>query len=49
VENVIRVIKILNVLSDAYRNRCKNHNIKTDIISGIVNMKMEKRNMKKPA
>jgi len=49
VENVIRETKIFKVLSDTYRNRHKNHSIKTGIISGIVNMKMEKRNMKKAA
>jgi len=45
VECVIREIKIFKVLSDTYRNRCENHSIKT----GIANMKMEKRNMKKAA
>lgn len=49
VENVIREVKIFNILSDIYRNRRKNHNIKTNIIAGIVNMKTEKRNMKKAA
>jgi hypothetical protein len=49
VECVIRVTNIFKVLSDTYRNRRKNHNIKTDIISGIVNMKVEKRNIKKAA
>ncbi len=49
VENVIREMKIFKVLSDTYRNRRKNHSIKTNIISGIVNMKVEKRNIKKAA
>jgi len=49
VENVIRDMKIFNILSDTYRNRCKNHSIKTNIIAGIVNMKTEKRNMKNAA
>ena len=49
VENVIREIKIFKVLSYTYRNRHKNHSIKTNIISGIVNMKMEYRNLKKAA
>ena len=49
VENVIRETKIFNILSDTYRNRRKNHSIKTNIIAGIVNMKTEKRNMKNAA
>ena len=46
VENVIREVKIFKILSDIYRNRRKNHNIKTNIVAGIVNMKVEKRNRK---
>ena len=49
VENVIRETKIFKILSDTYRNRRKNHCIKTNIIAGIVNMKTEKRNMKNAA
>ncbi len=49
VENVIRETKIFKVLSNTYRNRHKNHSIKTNIISGIVNMKMEERSIKKTA
>ena len=48
-ENVIRDIKIFKVMSDTYRNRCKGHNIKINIIAGIVNMKTEKRLLKKAA
>lgn len=43
VENTIREIKIFKIMSNTYRNRRKNHNIKVNIISGIVNMKIEKR------
>jgi len=46
VENVIREVKIFKILSDSYRNRRKNHSIKTNIVAGIVNMKVEKRNRK---
>ncbi len=46
VENVIREIKIFKVLSESYRNRRRSHSIKTNIIAGIVNMKVEKRNRK---
>jgi hypothetical protein len=46
VENVIREVKIFKILSDSYRNRRKNHGIKTNIVAGIVNMKVEKRNRK---
>jgi len=46
VENVIREIKIFKILSDSYRNRRRNHGIKTNIVAGIVNMKVEKRNRK---
>ena len=45
-ENVIREVKIFKILSDSYRNRRKNHGIKTNIVAGIVNMKVEKRNRK---
>ena len=45
-ENVIREVKIFKILSDIYRNRRKNHNIKTNIVAEIVNMKVEKRNRK---
>jgi len=44
VENVIREVKIFKILSESYRNRRKNHSIKTNIVAGIVNMKVEKRN-----
>jgi hypothetical protein len=37
-------VKIFKILSDSYRNRRKNHSIKTNIVAGIVNMKVEKRN-----
>jgi hypothetical protein len=47
VECVVRETETFRILSYIYRNRCKNHSIKTGIISGTVNMKMEKRNMKK--
>jgi hypothetical protein len=46
VENVIREVKIFKILSDSYRNRRKNYSIKTNIVAGIVNMKVEKRNRK---
>ena len=46
VENVIRELKIFKILSETYRNRRRNHGIKTNIVAGIVNMKVEKRNMK---
>jgi hypothetical protein len=46
VENVIREVKIFEILSDSYRNRRKNYGIKTNIVAGIVNMKVEKRNRK---
>jgi hypothetical protein len=49
VENVIREMKIFKILSDTYRNRRRGLGIKTNIIAGIVNMKTEKRNMKKAA
>lgn len=49
VENVIREIKIFKVVSDTYRNRRKGHNVKVSIIAGIVNMKTEKRLLKKAA
>lgn len=49
VENVIREVKIFNILSDTYRNRRRKHGIKTNIIAGLVNMKTEKRNMKNAA
>ena len=45
-ENVIREVKIFKILSDSYRNRRKNYSIKTNIVAGIVNMKVEKRNRK---
>jgi hypothetical protein len=41
-ENIIREIKIFKFLSDIYRNRRKNHSIKTNITAGPVNMKTEK-------
>lgn len=46
VENVIRELKIFKILSETYRNRRRNHGIKTNIVAGIVNMKVKKRNMK---
>ena len=46
VENVIREVKIFKILSETYRNRRRNHGIKTNIVAGIVNMKVKKRNMK---
>lgn len=49
VENVIREIKIFRVVSDIYRNRRRGHGIKISIIAGIVNMKTEKRLLKKAA
>lgn len=49
VENVIREVKIFKILSETYRNRRRNHGIKTNIIAGIVNMKVEKRNIKQAA
>lgn len=49
VENVIRDMKIFKVVSDTYRNRRKGHNVKVSIIAGIVNMKTEKRLLKKAA
>ncbi|MCP4474224.1 MAG: transposase family protein [Gammaproteobacteria bacterium] len=49
VENVIRETEIVKILSETYRNRRSGHGIKTNIIAGIVNMKVEKRNMKKVA
>jgi hypothetical protein len=49
VENVIREIKIFKVVSDIYRNRRRGHGIKINIIAGIVNMKTEKRLLKKAA
>lgn len=49
VENIIRETKIFKILSDIYRNRRKNHSIKTNIIAGLVNMKIEKRTMKNAA
>ncbi len=49
VENVIRDIKIFRVVSDTYRNRRRGHGIKINIIAGIVNMKTEKRLLKKAA
>lgn len=49
VENVIREIKIFRAVSDTYRNRCRGHGIKINIIAGIVNMKTEKRLLKKAA
>ena len=45
-ENVIREVKIFKILSETYRNRRRDHGIKTNIIAGIVNMKVEKRNMR---
>lgn len=49
VENVIREVKIFKILSESYRNRRRGHGIKTNIIAGIVNMKVEKRNIKQAA
>ncbi|NER06128.1 MAG: transposase family protein [Okeania sp. SIO3C4] len=49
VENVIGETKIFKILSNVYRNRRRDHNIKTNIIAGIINMKNEKRNMKEAA
>lgn len=49
VENVIRETKIFKILSETYRNRRRGHGIKTNIIAGIVNMKVEKRTVKQAA
>ncbi|MGE0087836.1 MAG: transposase family protein [Desulfococcaceae bacterium] len=49
VENVIREIKILKIISDIYRNRHRGHNIKMNIAAGIVNMKTEKRLLRNAA
>jgi hypothetical protein len=49
VENVIREVKTFKILSETYRNRRRDHGIKTNIIAGIVNMKVEKRNIKQTA
>jgi len=43
VENTIREIKIFKIMADPYRNRRKGHNIKLNIIAGIVNRKIENR------
>ena len=39
VENVIAEIKVFKILSERYRNKRKGHNIKVNIISGLINMK----------
>lgn len=39
VENKIRDIKIFKILSDTYRNFQKKHNMRLNIIAGIVNLK----------
>ena len=46
VEHVIREVKVFKILSETYRNRRRNHGIKMNIVAGIVNMKVEKRNMR---
>lgn len=43
VENTIREVKIFRIMADTYRNRRKGHNIKLNIIAGIVNRKIERR------
>ena len=49
VEHVIREVKVFKIMSETYRNRLDGHNIKKNIISGIVNMKVEARKMKQAA
>jgi hypothetical protein len=46
---VIREVKVFKIMSETYRNRLDGHNIKKNIISGIVNMKVEARKMKQAA
>jgi hypothetical protein len=46
VEHVIREVKVFKIMSETYRNRLKGHNIKKNIISGIVNMKIAERKMR---
>jgi len=48
VEHTIREVKIFKIMSDVYRNRHKGHNIKVNIIAGIVNLKLDQRENKKP-
>ena len=48
-EYVIREVKIFKIISDTYINRHRGHGIKVNIIAGIVNMKTEKRLLKKAA
>lgn len=39
VENKIREIKIFRIMSETYRNFQKKHNLRFNIIAGIVNLK----------
>jgi hypothetical protein len=39
VENIIKDLKIFKILFDRFRNKRKRHNLKFNIIAGIVNMK----------
>ena len=41
VENTIREVKIFRIMADLYRNRRKGHDLKFNIIAGIVNRKTE--------
>ncbi|GBC60256.1 IS5/IS1182 family transposase [Desulfonema ishimotonii] len=49
VGNTIREIKIFKIMSDTYRNRRKNHNLRANIIAGMVNMKITERELRKAA
>jgi hypothetical protein len=40
VEHAIRRIKVLRIISDTYRNFQKRHNLRFNIIAGIINMKL---------
>ena len=48
-EHVIREVKVFRIMSETYRNRLTGHNIKKNIISGIVNMKVAARKMRQAA
>ncbi len=43
VENTIRAVKTFRIMADTYRNKLKGHSMKANIISGIVNLKIEKQ------
>ena len=49
VEHTNRELKIFRILSETYRNRRQGHNLKVNIIAGIVNRKIEQRLAKIPA